>query len=323
MNMMITEMRSNQTSQISTLSIVVPIFRPGPELFPYLNGLVEAFGPARVELILVCDGLSASHHLDALGNYSAPSNCTFLRLDLRTNCGQQRATWHGMQRSKSELIMTVDEDGQHQVESAVRLVHAAKSNNDDLVVGTYIDGGRSRFRESFSRLYHSFTKKSRSTEKRSSLRVVTRSYVHSLGDLTRSELLLGPILWENTDYKSTITTGLSKGHRPTTYRSQKTIQLGMMQLSAASKMTFTKALAISLTLSILSFLATILILISKIFGMPYLPGFASQFSLQLLTFSLISSAFSVIFVMLDWIVSELNKTRVTERLHETGEQTSK
>ena len=105
-------------------SVVIPAFNEGAAVADVVTSLRES--AAWAEIIVVDDGSSddTSHHAAAAG-------ATVVRHPY--NKGNGAAVKSGIRRARSEFILLIDGDGQHQPEDALRLVHYL--GDYDLVIG--------------------------------------------------------------------------------------------------------------------------------------------------------------------------------------------
>jgi glycosyltransferase involved in cell wall biosynthesis len=114
--------------------ILIPAFRPGPELTDLVEKLVEAGVPA---IVIVDDG-SGSESREIFGRCSALPAVHILRHG--TNLGKGAALKTGIRYVLHTFpecpgVVTADADGQHAPEDIIRVAHAVERNPDCLVLG--------------------------------------------------------------------------------------------------------------------------------------------------------------------------------------------
>lgn len=117
-----------------SLSVVIPVFNAETTLSSLvaslertLSGRVPAY-----EIILVNDGSRDSSwaQIEAMVQRSA----SVRGIDLARNCGQHNATLAGIQAARHEVIVTLDDDGQHPPEEIIKLL-AKLSEGYDVAYG--------------------------------------------------------------------------------------------------------------------------------------------------------------------------------------------
>lgn len=118
-----------------SISIVVPIYRPGAELARTISELVALSkkdsllarqGLIISEILLVTDGPQADHSLNDLLREWPDDIVRAIRLT--RNFGQHAATIAGILSSSGDWIVTMDEDGAHPPEAIQELWRAAKDS---------------------------------------------------------------------------------------------------------------------------------------------------------------------------------------------------
>src|SRR4051812_14166300 len=109
--------------------VLLPVYRPGPELLPLLSDLREE----ATTVVVVDDGSgpSAAPVLDAAGALG----CTVLRCFTNRGKGEALKTGfrHCVRTFPGRDVVTADGDGQHRT-ADVRAV-AARAGHDELVLG--------------------------------------------------------------------------------------------------------------------------------------------------------------------------------------------
>ena len=131
----------------STCTIVIPVYGSGSQLAELIDRIDTAFDSQslrRPEVILVDDcGPGDAWSLISEIACRRP-NTQGIRL--MRNFGQHNALMCGFHHSTAELIVTIDDDLQHEPESVPLLLNRLMESNADLVYGVYQtkqhDGGR-------------------------------------------------------------------------------------------------------------------------------------------------------------------------------------
>lgn len=111
---------------------LVPAYKPDPVLLDVINQLKKA----NMEIILVDDG-SGPQYSTLFDETSSHANV----LTSPVNKGKGAALKTGMRYIQEKygqgcIVVTVDADGQHQAEDALRLCHIARRHPDTLVLGS-------------------------------------------------------------------------------------------------------------------------------------------------------------------------------------------
>lgn len=132
------------------LSIIVPVFRGKEILWELLRRIDETLtGSWEYEILFICDGCdweSLKVINDIKKNYS--SQIKVFRLD--HNYGQHRALQFGFGRVSGDLIITIDEDLQHNPYDIMKLVEKQKDGNYDIVYGRFTNLQHNGFRNIIS-----------------------------------------------------------------------------------------------------------------------------------------------------------------------------
>ena len=137
------------------ITVIVPVFsgeKTIQELFEKIKyALINSYS---FEVIFVHDG----------GTDSSWEKIYYLReiygplirgIKLTQNFGQHNAILCGIEYTEANLIVTMDEDLQHNPEEIIKLIKCQKENGSDLVYGSYIKRKHSFFRNSLSFLLKS------------------------------------------------------------------------------------------------------------------------------------------------------------------------
>jgi polyisoprenyl-phosphate glycosyltransferase len=124
---------------IIKLSVIIPVYRGKEilfELFRRINEALEA--NFDYEVLLICDGCDpdSSKITDELKQrYS--SHIKVFRL--AKNYGQHRALQFGFSKASGDLIVTIDEDLQHDPADIINLISKQQNGDFDIVYGRFIN----------------------------------------------------------------------------------------------------------------------------------------------------------------------------------------
>ncbi len=104
------------------ISVVIPTYRPGPQLADVVGRVSRALELVDAEIILVDDGNDAAGAAGIRAAARALQCCRVLRLE--HNQGQQRATLAGLLTAGGRFVVTMDDDGGHPPELLPRMLAA-------------------------------------------------------------------------------------------------------------------------------------------------------------------------------------------------------
>lgn len=134
------------------LSIVIPVYGSEATLQSLVERLVQALSPrtGRFELICVDDDSpdGAWKVLEGLRRRHAGQ---LVAIRLMRNFGQHNATMCGLKVARGRVVVTMDDDLQHQPEDVPALVQHLEATGLDLVYGTHARKSHSAFRNLGSR----------------------------------------------------------------------------------------------------------------------------------------------------------------------------
>ena len=106
------------------LSVVIPVYKEDPEA---LMRLYCDLCLCEADVIIVDDG----------DTVDLPDD--FNEISYKPNMGYGYALKKGIEASRNEVVLTLDGDGQHSVEDAIRLYNAYKLDNFDMLIGSRWD----------------------------------------------------------------------------------------------------------------------------------------------------------------------------------------
>lgn len=114
------------------LTIIVPAYNEEASLRTYLPDLLDFVSRHQCQLIVVDDG-STDRTLEVLQAAEAKVGFKFFRHKL--NRGYGGAIKTGVKNVETEFVITIDADGQHQLDDIEGLYSILKEKNADMVVG--------------------------------------------------------------------------------------------------------------------------------------------------------------------------------------------
>lgn len=168
-------------------SVVIPVYNSSGSLMMLL-GEIEGFFRSRglsYEVILVddCSKDSSWEVIEACSRRDA--RIKGIRLSI--NRGQQNALARGLRLCRGRYAITMDDDGQHDIEAVDRMIRCAEEGHD-LIFGIYADYGTKGIRHLGSRLIGSFFRRQyRNLEGKrvSSFRLMHQSVYRNIGEVEK------------------------------------------------------------------------------------------------------------------------------------------
>jgi glycosyltransferase involved in cell wall biosynthesis len=128
------------------LSIVIPVYRGERSIGPLVDGLVKELTPLyRLEIVLVndCSPDNSQQVCEALYARHRPIVRTFT---LARNVGEHNAVMAGLNKSRGDWVVIMDDDFQNPVSAVIKLVDFAVANTYDVVYTCYDKKKHSLFR---------------------------------------------------------------------------------------------------------------------------------------------------------------------------------
>ena len=141
------------------ISIIVPVYRGGDTLEALLSRIVKVFRTSlknQLYEVIFVDDCSPDESYKVIEKLSSAHDHVH-GIGLSKNAGQQNATYCGMHFAKGDVIVTMDDDLQHEPELLPVLL-AKLNDNTDLVYGVSIERTDGRYRKLGSKLTAQFFK---------------------------------------------------------------------------------------------------------------------------------------------------------------------
>jgi glycosyltransferase involved in cell wall biosynthesis len=150
-------------------------------------------------------------------------------ISLARNAGQQNATLCGIQNSKGDLIVTMDDDLQTPPEEIPKLIECIERTNADFVYGIYDAKRHSLIRNIGSKFFNAFFKLIASTSgKGSSFRLIKRSLANQINKVGHDYFLLDEVLsWYTLDIEQQLVEHHTRGEGKSGYNTLKLIQMSL------------------------------------------------------------------------------------------------
>jgi len=280
------------------LSIVIPCFQSELTLREVVEGIhyfQSSFNERKFEIILVIDG--ATDGTLGIANELQRELKEVRVLELARNFGQHAAIFAGVQNSKFSLVLTMDDDGQHQADS-LSVLQNAMNEEVDIVYGIAMNEEHGLFRSFASRslkaaLFH-FLGATKAREI-SALRLFRKSLLENI-DL--ENLAVGVIdvalQWNTTRIVSVPVQMLKRSKGESKYKLTDLVSFAISMAVNYSVKPLKIALMMGLFTFMISFSLTIFFLLQYYNGNTSVAGFStitilvtSLASVQLITFGIL------------------------------------
>lgn len=184
------------------ISVVVPCYNSGKSVIELVDRILalQYLNNFEVEIILVND-CSLDDTLDKLKVLSE-KHVEISVIDLMFNVGQFRALMCGLENSKGDLIITMDDDLQHPPEEIPKLIKALREDEDiDAIFAQPYKKQHSLFRNFGSlivRIINGFIFKKPKHLTMSSFRILNRAVVNTITAHNTMFPIMGPIILKST-----------------------------------------------------------------------------------------------------------------------------
>ncbi len=121
---------------VPSVSIVIPVYRGGLAIPNVASGIMQFFDEYHIsgEIIFVDDSSPDQSWEIIQGIYSQNPGRVHA-IQLMRNFGQHNAIMCGLRHARGEIIITMDDDGQHPPEEIPRLLEALQKTGADVVYG--------------------------------------------------------------------------------------------------------------------------------------------------------------------------------------------
>ena len=126
------------------LSVVIPVYHGAITICRLVQSVQEQLGAYSCEIILINDGSKDDSEKICLVLAEKFNNISFL--SLRKNFGEFNAVMCGLNYSKGEYIVIIDDDFQNPPSEIIKLLETAQEGNFDVVYGQYDEKKHHQFR---------------------------------------------------------------------------------------------------------------------------------------------------------------------------------
>jgi glycosyltransferase involved in cell wall biosynthesis len=118
------------------LTIVVPVYNEEISLKTFIPSLIKFSNDNNFKLVIVNDG-STDNTESIIESFNQLGSFKYVRH--KKNKGYGAALKAGIEQCETELVVTVDADGQHVLEDVLKLRDKIVSTDADLVIGSRVD----------------------------------------------------------------------------------------------------------------------------------------------------------------------------------------
>ena len=260
-----------------TISVVVPVYNSETMLAELVDRLRAVLSPlaSAFEIVLVNDG-SRDHSWQVIGDLA--TRYPFVRgIDLMRNYGQHNALLAGIQRTRYEIIVTLDDDLQHPPEEIPKLL-AKLDEGYDIVYGKPVRRNHSLWRNVSSKVLKTALRVVLGTEMAShssafrAFRVVLR---RGFEDFTGAQLSIDVLLsWSAARVIHIPVEHHARRVGRSGYTLSKLMLLAYNMLIGYSTLPLRLASSVGLITSLLGFLMFFYVVMRRLPQTTYVPGFA-------------------------------------------------
>lgn len=270
-------------------SIVIPIYNDGYLARAMCEEVARVFSTiaGEKELLFINDG-SANDSLETLKGLVA--DFSFVRvIDLSRNFGQHIALACGFREAKGEIIIRMNVDQQDPPAELPKMLDILAREDVDLVAGTYA-ARQSPIKDRLSSmLYFSVFRFLTGMEviNTSPMRVMNRRFINAYNQLTeKSRFPQGLDYWLGFKQRYIEIEHRARIDKASSYTFAKRLRLAMDGILYFSERPIRMVMGFGFCMAVLGVVLGVAIIIAKIMGTQFLPGFASLAVLGLTTFGI-------------------------------------
>jgi len=263
---------------MNKLDVIIPVYNSERSVGSIIQELVDSKELRKFEykVLLVNDG-STDRSLEICRSFAA-SNSQIIVIDLMRNYGQHAAIFAGIFHSHADLIVTMDDDGQHLV-SEIKVLIEKMNNEFDVVYGIPNKGEHGILRNAASAFFKSVLfrtlgiKDSRQT---SAFRLVRKQVLNGLDFSSMSTGILDvAIHWNTSRIGWTKVEMRKRTFGKSSYSFFRLAKLGLGMLTSYSIRPLKLATIIGLSGFVFSSVFAAGILILNLMGKISVPGFTT------------------------------------------------
>ncbi|MCJ7448907.1 MAG: glycosyltransferase [Bacteroidales bacterium] len=118
------------------LSVIIPVYRGGILLKELNRRIIEALNEHKYEILFICDKCD-DDSFQIVNGLKKDGPARVKVYSFKENYGQHKALQFGFEKASGDLIITMDEDLQHDPSDIVKLIRKQKEGNYDIVYGRF------------------------------------------------------------------------------------------------------------------------------------------------------------------------------------------
>lgn len=271
-------------------SIVIPIYNDGYLAQAMCEEVARVFAdiPGEKELLFINDG-STNDSLQALIRLSA--DFPFVKvIDLSRNFGQHLALACGFREAKGDIIIRMNVDQQDPPSELPKLLAAVEEEDCDLVIGQYAER-KSPLRSKITSFIYfrvfRFLTGMDVPHNTSPMRVMSRRFIDAYNRLTeKSRFPQGLDIWLGFRQRYVPIAHRERADGKSSYTFMKRIRLAMDGILYFSDRPIKLMMGFGFITAVLGGVLSVGVIVAKIMGIQFLPGFAALAVLGLTTFGI-------------------------------------
>ena len=294
------------------LSVVVPVYRSEAYLERTVRELAEALAPVRpFEIVLVNDG--SPDGVQAVIDRLCAADGRIRSVTPGRNLGQHRATLLGFSRTRGDVVVTVDDDGQNPPAAALAVAAELARRDLDVCYGRFQVVEQSAFRRLASaanRWISARTVQNRSGVALTNVRAIRGDLARALGAVASPYPYIDAMVFRMASRIADVPVE----HRPrsagaSSYSLGKLLSLWISHLTSLSVLPLKAAMLGSFAAALLGFLVGVVELVRVLLERKAPPGWLSLFCA-------VTFLFSILFLFLGIVSAYLGRMYVS--LNERG-----
>ncbi len=137
------------------ISIVIPVYEAEKSIAQLVDQLmVDDYLKTKTWELILVDDFSKDASFNIIEQKSKQYS-NVLGISLHKNVGQHSATFAGMVEAKGDILITMDDDGEHPIDFISSLIEAIENNNIDVAFAIPNSSNKSAVRRGVSRIFKS------------------------------------------------------------------------------------------------------------------------------------------------------------------------
>jgi undecaprenyl-phosphate 4-deoxy-4-formamido-L-arabinose transferase len=292
------------------LSVVIPVYRSESYLARTVGELVTFLEPrVRFEVILVNDGSpdAVQRVIDSL----CAADPRIRGVELGRNLGQHRATLQGLLRSRGDVVVTLDDDGQNPPSAALAVAEALPRKDLDVTYGRFEQVEQSAPRRVASRINRwlsEHTLQNRSSVAISNVRAMRGDLARVLGAVESPYPYVDAMIFRMTSHVGEVPVEhRRRGDGASSYTLRKLLSLWISHLTSLSVLPLRAAMVGSFGTSALGFVVGVAMMVRVLLERKAPEGWLSLFCAVTFLFSILFAFLGIISAYLGRMYVSLNE----------------